>query len=158
MNRDHYIRNTRIIRPTAVKEFDPKEEIKALRKINTAQAIELLELKKTVENGNKTANEKIIKDLCEVLDDICIGYKQSRDPHGLSILYTKLLRVVEKNGGEVYAHEGDIFTTDLHEAVGVSHTPFASPGIITEVYRHGIKIDGKIVMYAKVVVEGEEEF
>lgn len=109
-----------------------------------------------IEHIRKIAGDKIIKDLVDVIDVIDSAYKVSKDRHGLSLLYTKILRVIEKNGGTVFGAIGDAFECDLHEAVGTTNGHDVRPGLISEVYQHGVMIGDEVIRYAKVLVETDE--
>lgn len=112
----------RKLRPVEEEASDRKVpmeyEIEALRKINTARELELLELKEDFKNYKKkkeqeiarirkTAADNIIKDLVTVIDTVSEAYKHSKDKHGLSLLYTKLLNIIKLNGGTITRTTGE---------------------------------------------------
>ena len=100
-----------------------------------------------------------IKGLLPVLDDceraMEILEKSSDEAakEGTSLIYTKLMDYLKTRGLAKIEAKGEDFNTDFHEAV----TQFPAPsedmkGKVIDVVQTGYMLNGKILLYAKVVV------
>jgi molecular chaperone GrpE len=107
-----------------------------------------------------TASEQVILGLLPVVDDYerAINHNQNIEDvtilkEGFELIYNKLLAVLKRFEVEEMMAIGEIFNTDLHEAV----THFPAPceedkGKIMEVTQKGYKLKDKVIRFAKVVV------
>ena len=137
----------------AGREIDPQYEINALRAINTDLEVRLLKKEEEL----KKCKEEFINGLIEPIDLIWREYKQSGSPYTLSLIYTSIVSVIERNGGKVFGTEGDDYNPEMHELVGYSHLD-ADPTIgnnqVSRVLNPGIMLEnGNVIRPAKVVVK-----
>jgi molecular chaperone GrpE len=107
-----------------------------------------------------TASEKVILGLLPIVDDferaIMHNAKVDDDAvlkEGFELIYNKLMVLLKRFEVEEITATGEIFNTDLHEAV--THFPAQneeSKGKIMEVSEKGYKLKDKVIRFAKVVV------
>lgn len=108
----------------------------------------------------KTASASVVTSMLPVLDDFerAIGAfpddestKSLKD--GLILIYEKYKGVLIKNGLEEIKSMGEVFNTDIHEAV--ANFPAQNEeqkGIIIDVTEKGYYLNGVVLRFAKVVV------
>ena len=108
----------------------------------------------------KSASADTIKGLLPVLDDCEIAMDQLEKSEageaaieGTKLIYNKLLGYLKTKGLEPIAAKGEVFDTELHEAV----TLFPSPdedikGKVVDVVQTGYTLGGKVLRFAKVIV------
>ena len=97
----------------------------------------------------KFANQKIIIDLLEVLDDLEKASEHLAD-EGLKIIIDKLKKVLKNNGLEEIEAIGKEFDPTQMECVGMEDGEIE--GQVLKVVQKGFRIDDKIVRVAKVIV------
>ena len=107
-----------------------------------------------------TASEKVIVNILPVIDDFERAIKaneKSEDmaviKEGFVLIYNKLLQLLKRFDVSEIEAKGEIFDTDLHEAV--THFPASTEeekGKVIDVTEKGYKIKNKVIRYAKVVV------
>ncbi|MDD4215281.1 MAG: nucleotide exchange factor GrpE [Bacteroidales bacterium] len=110
----------------------------------------------------KTASSEVIFSMLPVLDDFeraisaCPGDESMKSlKDGLILIYEKYKTVLAKFGLEEIKSQGEVFNTDIHEAV--AHVPVESEeqkGKIIDVTEKGYYLNGVVLRYAKVVVAG----
>ena len=106
------------------------------------------------------AAKETIMGLLPVLDDceraIDILRKSEDSPaakEGTELIYNKLLSYLKSKGLAVIEARGELFNTDLHEAVAQFPAPEeSSKGHVIDVIQTGYTLSGKVIRYAKVVV------
>ena len=108
----------------------------------------------------KSAAADTIKGLLPILDDCEIALAQlekSTDSEaakeGTQLIFNKLTAYLKGLGLERIEAQGEVFDTELHEAV----TTFPAPseelkGKVIDVVQAGYTLSGKVLRYAKVVV------
>ncbi len=107
-----------------------------------------------------TASEKVIVSLLPIMDDFerAIAANEKVEDvnaikEGFTLIYSKLLQMLKKlNVTEIEAI-GQVFDTDVHEAV--THFPVEKEedkGKVIDVTEKGYKLADKVIRYAKVVV------
>jgi len=106
------------------------------------------------------ASERVIMGLLPIVDDFERAVKHNQTvediivlKEGFEIIYNKLLALLKRFEVEEMVAEGQVFDTDLHEAV--SHVPALcdeDKGKILETTEKGYKLKDKVIRYAKVVV------
>lgn len=108
----------------------------------------------------KSASADTIKGLLPVLDDCEIALDQLEKSEageaaieGTKLIYNKLMGYLRTKGLEPIAAKGEVFDTELHEAV----TLFPSPdeelkGKVVDVVQTGYTLGGKVLRFAKVIV------
>ena len=106
------------------------------------------------------ASTETIKGLLPVLDDCeraLSVLKNSNDSEaakeGTELIYHKLLAYLQGKGLAVIEAEGEVFDTDLHEAIAQIPVPEEEQkGKVFEVVQTGYTLNGKVIRFAKVVV------
>lgn len=106
------------------------------------------------------AAKETIMGLLPVLDDceraIDILRKSEDSPaakEGTELIYNKLLSYLKSKGLAAIEARGELFNTDLHEAVAQFPAPEeSSKGHVIDVIQTGYTLSGKVIRYAKVVV------
>ena len=107
----------------------------------------------------KFANEKLIKELLIVLDnlDMAIECSLAADcpesfREGVQLIKKNLVSILEKSGLEVIEAKGKVFDPNFHEAIAERQNDQESPGTICEEYQKGYCLNGRILRASKVVV------
>ncbi len=107
-----------------------------------------------------TASEKVIVNILPIIDDFERAIKANENlediqviKEGFSLIYNKMLQLLNRFDVTEISAKGEVFDTDLHEAV----THFPAPteeekGKVIDVTEKGYKIKEKVIRYAKVVV------
>lgn len=108
----------------------------------------------------KTANEDLILEMLEVLDDTDRASDQiekTDDPtlikEGVQLVFQKFRRKLEASGLAEIPAIGEPFDTDLHEAI--TEIPASSEeqiGKVMDQVSKGYKLNDKVIRHAKVVV------
>ena len=108
----------------------------------------------------KTASEALMVDLLTIIDDFERAIKSSRDTDNLEairdgeiLIYNKFKKLLEQKGLKPIEAIGEVFDTDLHEAI----TKFPAPskdlkGKIIDETEKGYTLNGKVIRYSKVVI------
>ncbi|NPA68844.1 MAG: nucleotide exchange factor GrpE [Chlorobi bacterium] len=108
----------------------------------------------------KTAGEDILVNFLPVMDNIERA-KQSVDnakdieavKEGINLIYKSISDFLKDRGIEEIEAEGEVFDTDLHEAVTKIPAPDENmKGKVVDVIEKGYKMNDKILRFAKVVV------
>ncbi len=97
----------------------------------------------------KFANEELILELLEVLDDLEKAYEHLKDD-GLKIILDKLQTILKNNGLEEINLADAVFDPNLCEAVEV--LPGEEDNKIAEIISKGYKLNGKVIRVAKTKV------
>ena len=106
------------------------------------------------------ASMETIKGLLPILDDCeraMEALKNSEDSaaakEGTELIYNKLTSYLKTKGLEAIQAMGEVFDTDLHEAVAQFPVPEEEKkGKVFDVVQTGYTLNGKVIRYAKVVV------
>ncbi len=98
----------------------------------------------------KYSNEQLITDILKVLDDFDSVLKQDKDEK-VESLYRSLFSVLSKYGLEKMEVVGEVFSSDIAEAVATEEASEKKGKIIEEVQK-GYKLNGKIIRYPKVKI------
>jgi molecular chaperone GrpE len=105
----------------------------------------------------KMANEKIIKSLITVIDDFERSFKFIKDEsrEGVMLIYDKFIKLLEDNNVEcINPSDGEAFDETMHEVVAVRPAENDSAkGLILECLEKGYILNGKVIRFAKVVVQ-----
>jgi molecular chaperone GrpE len=112
----------------------------------------------------KTANEGLIVELLEVLDNFERAFRSREENHdaevyhkGVSMLYDKLIDVLSREGLKRFNSVGQIFDPRLHEAVMQVVDDGAVPDTIATELLAGYTLNDKVIRHARVgVVKGKE--
>ncbi len=107
----------------------------------------------------KTANEGLIVELLELLDNFERAFK-SREENpdaeayhkGVSLLYNRLLDVLSREGLKRFDSVGHIFDPRLHEAVMQVDDDGAEPDTVATELQAGYTLNDKVIRHARVGV------
>lgn len=149
----------------------PEEEIEKLKAEIEKQKNDYLFLMADFENFRrrtlqekqdlvKNGGERVLKGILPVVDDmeraidaIEKGGDLDSLKEGVDIIYNELMKFLKSNNVEPIESTGQLFDTDLHDAV----TTFPAPsedmkGKVIDTTIKGYKINDKVLRHAKVVV------
>ncbi|MCX8190505.1 MAG: nucleotide exchange factor GrpE [Candidatus Diapherotrites archaeon] len=100
----------------------------------------------------KIANEKLILDLLPLLDDFESAIKTGVcDLHGLSLLYSKLLKVCEAHGLKKIDALNKKFDPNLHEVIQ-KEVCDKDDGLIISEFQSGYMLNSKVIRPSKVKI------
>ena len=108
----------------------------------------------------KSASADTIKGLLPVLDDCEIALSQMENTEGneaaiegVQLIFNKLTGYLKTKGLERIEAKGEVFDTELHEAVTLFPTPDENlKGKVIDVAQTGYTLGGKVLRFAKVIV------
>jgi len=160
-----------------IEELENKiEELKKENEKLTDQKLRILadynnykkRVEKEIEDIRKFANEKLIKDLLEVLDNIDRLYASLDEElfkdnkfkafvDGVKMITNSLHKILANYGLEKYTAVGERFDPYYHEALMEQETEEHETGTILNEYQPGYILNGKVIRHAKVVVARKKE-
>lgn len=107
-----------------------------------------------------SANAGLMKDLLSVIDDL--HRAQANNQHaediksvkeGFDLIFHKLNSVLEAKGLKEMKAEGEVFDSEIHEAIANIPAPSKKQkGKVIEAVEKGYYLNEKVIRYAKVVV------
>ena len=108
----------------------------------------------------KSASADTIKGLLPVLDDCEIALAQLEKSEGneaakegTQLIFNKLMGYLKTKGLERIEAKGEVFDTELHEAVTMFPAPSEDlKGKVIDVAQTGYTLGGKVLRFAKVIV------
>ena len=108
----------------------------------------------------RSASADTIKGLLPVLDDCEIALTQLEKTEGneaaiegVQLIFNKLMGYLKTKGLEPIAAKGEVFDTELHEAVTLFPAPTEEQkGRVIDVAQTGYLLGGKVLRFAKVIV------
>ena len=108
----------------------------------------------------KSASADTIKGLLPVLDDCEIALSQLEKTEGneaaiegVQLIFNKLTGYLKTKGLERIEAKGEVFDTELHEAVTLFPAPSEDlKGKVIDVAQTGYTLGGKVLRFAKVIV------
>ncbi|MBO6028364.1 MAG: nucleotide exchange factor GrpE [Bacteroidales bacterium] len=108
----------------------------------------------------KSASADTIKGLLPVLDDCEIALSQLEKTEGneaavegVQLIFNKLMGYLKTKGLERIKAKGEVFDTELHEAVTLFPAPSEDlKGKVIDVAQTGYTLGGKVLRFAKVIV------
>ena len=108
----------------------------------------------------KSASADTIKGLLPVLDDCEIAIAQLEKTEGneaaiegVQLIFSKLTGYLKTKGLERIEAKGEVFDTELHEAVTLFPAPSEDlKGKVIDVAQTGYTLGGKVLRFAKVIV------
>ena len=108
----------------------------------------------------KSASADTIKGLLPVLDDCEIAISQLEKTEGneaaiegVQLIFNKLMGYLKTKGLERIEAKGEVFDTELHEAVTLFPAPTEDlKGKVIDVAQTGYTLGGKVLRFAKVIV------
>lgn len=107
----------------------------------------------------KFSNEKLIKELLTVLDNLDMAIECSLTDdcpesfrEGVQLIKKNLVSVLEKSGLKVIEAKGKVFDPNFHEAIAERQNDQDVPGTVYEEYQKGYCLNGRILRASKVIV------
>lgn len=108
----------------------------------------------------QTANEKLILAILPVLDDVDRAQKSFDEAEdvaalkeGVNLVFEKLTKILEQKGLEKMEVQGEVFDTELHEAITQIPAPSDDmKGKVVDVVEKGYKLGERVIRFAKVVI------
>ncbi len=142
---------------------EAEKEIEVLKDRLLRTAAELDNFRKRTEREIsqiiQNANERLIKDILPVIDDLERSLKLSHEGgnekdfrKGIELIYQKLMSVLQSYGLEPIESENKEFDVEQHEALLQMEKEGIPPGIVIEEHEKGYLLNGKVLRHAKVVV------
>ncbi len=114
---------------------------------------------KEKENIIKLANEGIVKEFLPLIDDFEKAVQiaeNEKDKHGLSLLYKKLLKILETHGLKQIDSLGKKFDPFYHEAL-MKEKSDKEEGTILEEFQKGFMLKTKVIRHSKVKISSGDE-
>lgn len=94
-----------------------------------------------------------VLDACERAMEMLASSADEAAKEGTNLIYNKLMDYLKTKGLDKIEAKGEIFDTDLHEAVTQIPAPAENlKGKVVDVIQTGYTFNGKVLRYAKVVV------
>lgn len=117
-------------------------------------------LRQEKENAVKYANESIIRDLLDPLDNFSRAIEASEKTNdfetmkqGVVMVQDQLVNILRRNWGlEQFSPEGMPFDPAKMEACMMQESPDVDTEIVSQVFMKGYILNGKVIRPAKVVV------
>ncbi len=107
----------------------------------------------------KYANEKIILEILEVVDNLERAIEAGKEGsdeksllEGVEITYRQLMNILEKEGVECIRAEGGIFDPHIHECVMTENTDRYDEDSVMEEIQKGYKLNSKVIRHSKVKI------
>jgi molecular chaperone GrpE len=158
--------------PVSEEENEPvklKQELAALQDRFTRLAAEFDNYKKrtTREFANliKSANEQLIIDLLEVLDNFDRAFASKEQgaeleayDKGIRLVYNRLMDTLSRAGLKRFESVGERFDPNLHDAMLQVEDDDSEPDTIAQEFQPGYYLNDKVIRHAKVgVVKSKDE-
>lgn len=114
-----------------------------------------------IQNQIKFGNEKVLKGLLEVVDNLertVMAISNDEDSKiknlymGIDMVKNQFLDVLKQNGLEQVESLGKEFDPNVHEALAQQPSEGKQDNEILQVYAHGYKLNGRLLRAAKVVI------
>ncbi len=125
-------------------------EFDNFRKRTAKEKIELIQ----------SASENAFKIMLPIVDDFDRAIKSNSDltdakviSDGVNLIYNKFKSTLSQKGLEEMKTIGELFNTDLHEAITNAPAPSEDmKGKVIEELEKGYMLNGKVIRFAKVVI------
>jgi molecular chaperone GrpE len=106
--------------------------------------------------AGERAKAKVVSEILPVVDNLerALATANPEEDHlaaGVRLVHEELLRVLERNGIEVYDPAGEQFDPTVHEAISMRQGENGS-GLVLDVVAKGYKLGGTVIRPAQVVV------
>ncbi len=105
------------------------------------------------------ANEKLITELLPVIDDFSrsLEHAETSDNNdslkdGVTLIYKKLMSILEKQGLKEMIVKGEEFDPDKHQALMQVESDEHESGYITEEHLKGYTLNDKVIRHTQVLV------
>ena len=108
----------------------------------------------------KTAGESVLMGILPVIDDFdramqtleMVG-EESHIVDGMNLIYSKFQEFLKQNGVKEIEAVGQVFNTDLHEAITTIPAPSKElKGKIVDVVQKGYYLNDKVIRFSKVII------
>ncbi|MDR1660554.1 MAG: nucleotide exchange factor GrpE [Desulfovibrio sp.] len=116
-------------------------------------------LKREHDEQMRYAAERVLGDLLPTLDnlDLALQYGGKNEAcgdllQGVSMTRKLLLEAVAGHGLVPFGREGDLFTPEIYEAVGVEKRDDLEAGAVSRVLQSGYKLGDRVLRPAKVLI------
>lgn len=108
----------------------------------------------------KNGGENVLKGILPIVDDFERGLKAAESDtdaksvvEGMTLIYNKLVKYLESMGVKEMASTGEVFNSDLHEAIAQVPSPTEDmKGKVLDTVQKGYMINDKVLRHAKVAV------
>lgn len=145
-----------IVQLEADLEKEKKEYLFLMADFDNYRKRTLQEKQDLIKNGGQKVLEGIlpvVDDIERAIDAIAQGGDFDSLKEGVDLIHSKLMAFLKSNNVEPIESTGELFDTDVHEAV----TTFPAPdeeqkGRVIDTVLKGYKLNDKVLRHAKVVV------
>ncbi len=108
----------------------------------------------------KNGGENVLKGLLPIVDDFERGLKAAETDtdaksvlEGMTLIYNKLVKYLESMGVKEMNSTGEVFNSDLHEAIAQVPSPTEDmKGKVLDTVQKGYMLNDKVLRHAKVAV------
>lgn len=105
------------------------------------------------------ANEKLLLDLVPTIDDFERAIENNKNSddiasikEGFNLIYNKFKSALEAKGLKQMQSKGEVFNSELHEAIANLPSDNKMKGKVIEDIEKGYLLNDKVIRYAKVIV------
>ena len=167
-NKKHNHDNSKLKEKEAEIEKLKKELEESVKKVQYAQA-ELVNYRKRkddeVASYKKYCNQDLITELIPIvdnferaisLDDNNLTDELSKFLHGFKMMYASLTEVLRKFGVEEISRAGEVFDSNLEEALMTDNIDSVDDDIVTEVLLKGYKLKDRVIRPASVKINKKD--
>jgi len=141
------------------KEVSKEEEELNVRYLRLAADFQNFRKRVEKEKGDiyAYANEKIVVDLLDVIDNFERALEHSKDnsegfAEGMNMIFKQFKGVLEKSGVEEMIAIGELFDPNVHHAVLTENSVEYDSGKVTQVLQKGYLLNKKVIRPAMVKV------
>ena len=157
-------------KPAKKKSAKGSAELSKIKEENTRLKDQLLRKAAEFDNYKKrterdffdrvqNANERLITDLLEVLDDFdrSLNHAEGKDNakslvEGLELIYKKMYAKLEKEGLKPIDAIGEEFDPDKHDALMQMESKEHKSGTIIDEHLKGYELNNKVIRHSQVIV------
>lgn len=167
-HKKHNYDNNKLKEKEAEIEKLKKELEESVKKVQYAQA-ELVNYRKRkddeVASYKKYCNQDLITELIPIvdnferaisLDDNNLTDELSKFLHGFKMMYASLTEVLRKFGVEEISRAGEVFDSNLEEALMTDNIDSVDDDIVTEVLLKGYKLKDRVIRPASVKINKKD--
>lgn len=167
-HKKHNHDNSKLKEKEAEIEKLKKELEESVKKVQYAQA-ELVNYRKRkddeVASYKKYCNQDLITELIPIvdnferaisLDDNNLTDELSKFLHGFKMMYASLTEVLKKFGVEEISRAGEVFDSNLEEALMTDNIDSVDDDIVTEVLLKGYKLKDRVIRPASVKINKKD--
>jgi len=136
-----------------------KDYLKKLKYLQADYQNSLRRAEREIERISRCGNERLIKDLLEVLDELEFARSASKEKdvseevkRGINMTLNKLHNILAKEGLEVIECKNERFDPNKHQAISKEYSKGDEEGIILRELRKGYLLKGKVIRPSEVVV------